>query len=114
MSGGVEGIHYLDDFLLFGLPESQQCAESLSRALACCDLMGIPVAPAKTEGPSTKLVFYGIEPDTDSLTLSLVYQEPSRSGATNGLVPRGSCYPLLASSSMRAVLSSRAEHSSSS
>ena len=46
----MKGICYLVDFLLFGLPISQQCAESLSRALAHCDSMGVPVAPAKMEG----------------------------------------------------------------
>ena len=67
----VEGIHYVDNFLLFDLPESLQCEESVSRVLAVCDLMGVPVAPAKTEGSSTRLVFLGIELDTASLTLSL-------------------------------------------
>ena len=67
----VEGIHYLDDFLLFGLPEYWQCAESLSGALANCDLMGLPMVPAMTESPSTKLVFLGIELGSASLTWSV-------------------------------------------
>ncbi len=31
----------------------------------------MPIAPAKTEGPATKLIFLGIELDTVSLTMSL-------------------------------------------
>ena len=71
VTGQGGSIHYLDDFLFFRLPESQQCAESLSKALARCDLMGVPLAPAKAERPSTKLVFLGIEVDIASLTFSL-------------------------------------------
>ena len=50
-----------DDFLLFDSSESLQCAvESLSRALTCCDLIWVPVAPAKMEVPPTKLASYSI------------------------------------------------------
>ena len=67
----MESIHYLDDFLVFGAPNFHQCAEALRRALARCECLGVPVAPNKRDGPSTKLVFLGIEMDTSSLTLSL-------------------------------------------
>jgi len=33
-SDGVDGLHYLDDFLIFGAPDSQQCRETLQRDLA--------------------------------------------------------------------------------
>ena len=65
--GGMDAIHYLDDFLLFGAPGSLQCAEVLEKALETCVRLGVPVAPKKTEGPSTKLVFLGNELDTVSL-----------------------------------------------
>ena len=67
----VDGIHYLDDFLLFGAPGSQQCIEALTKPLARCAHLGVPVAPSKTEGPSTVLVFLGIQLDTLSLTMCL-------------------------------------------
>ena len=67
----VDGIHYLDNFLLFGEPDSSQCAYALRRALARCETLGVPVAPGKTEGPSTKLAFLGIEIDTRSMVLRL-------------------------------------------
>ena len=59
-NGVTWAIHYLDDFLLCGSPESDECALNLTRALAtCCDL-GDPVASHKLEGPITTLVFLGI------------------------------------------------------
>lgn len=42
--GGVEGLHYLDDILLFGDPNSEQCEQALRSALACCNILGVPAA----------------------------------------------------------------------
>ncbi len=70
-SDGLEGIHYLDDFLLFGDPNSDQCEHALRLALDRCDALGVPVAPRKTEGPSTTLTFLGLELDTLSMTVRL-------------------------------------------
>ncbi len=72
------GMHYLDDFLLFSAPDSPQCGESLGRALARCDVLGVPVAPAKTEGQATILVFVGIELDSVSMTISLSREKLER------------------------------------
>ena len=47
----VDGIHYLDDCLLFGAPNTS--GDSLHRALGRCASLGVPVAPGKTEGPTT-------------------------------------------------------------
>ena len=68
---GVNGLHYLDNFLLFGAPNSSQCERALQAALARCRNLGVPVAPGKTKGPSTTLAFLGIELDTVSLTMCL-------------------------------------------
>ena len=51
---------------------------SVKKALDTCVSLGVPVAPKKTEGPSTKLVFLGIELDTVSLTLSLPQEKLER------------------------------------
>ena len=53
-SDGVDDLHYLDDFLVFGAPDSQQCGEALRRALARYAFLGVPAASRKTEGPSTR------------------------------------------------------------
>ena len=47
----VEGIHYLDDYMLFGVPGSPQCGDALCKALARCASLGVPVAPTKTLFP---------------------------------------------------------------
>lgn len=57
-------LHYLDDFLFLGLPGSRQARAVLEKALEVCKSLGVPVAPNKTEGPSTTLTFLGITIDT--------------------------------------------------
>ena len=54
-------VHYLDDFLFLGPPASLACQVALGKAKALCDRLGLPVAPAKTVGPSPALSFLGIE-----------------------------------------------------
>ena len=46
----VQGIHYLDDYLLFGAPRSSECGDALP--LTRCASLGLPVALTKTEGPT--------------------------------------------------------------
>ena len=70
-SGVSHGLHYLDDFLFLGNPGSDECARNLAIALSSCSSLGLPVAPHKVEGPSSTLVFLGIEIDTVSGILRL-------------------------------------------
>ena len=63
-SGVTSALHYLDDFLMFGKPGTSECANNLSRALAICRDLGLPVAEHKVEGPTAVLIFLGIEIDT--------------------------------------------------
>lgn len=60
-------VHYVDDFL-FAVspgPESGAAASDLlQQTLALCRSLGIPMAEAKTEGPTTCLTYLGIELDT--------------------------------------------------
>lgn len=67
----VDGLHYLDDFLLFCEPDPRQGERALQSALARCARLGVPVASRKTEGPSTTLTFLGLELDTLSMTVRL-------------------------------------------
>ena len=65
MQHGVSSVlHYQDDFLLLGAPESEECEQALRMALDLCKRLGIPNAVHKTEGPATVIVFLGIELDT--------------------------------------------------
>ena len=67
--------HYLDDFLVVGAPGSSQCADSLAMLLGWTKWLGLPVAPEKVEGPTSKLTFLGIEIDTGALILRLPAQK---------------------------------------
>lgn len=70
-SGAQSVMHYLDDFLIVGEPESRQCAIDLRRLLDTFSKLRVPVAPEKLEGPTTCLVFLGIELDTVQLCMRL-------------------------------------------
>ena len=64
-------LHYLDDFLLVGAPNSTECAQALQSTLQACQELGVPVATHKTEGPSCQLTFLGIRIDTLKMEISL-------------------------------------------
>lgn len=57
-------LHILDDFLFLGLPDSSICKLALHQFMSICDVLGVPIKGEKTEGPSTTLIFLGIELDT--------------------------------------------------
>ena len=78
LRAGVDVIHYLDDFLLFGSEGPAQCGRALETALAMCARLGAPVASQKTEGPGSVLVFLGIELDTEGLVVRLQAEKLGR------------------------------------
>ena len=57
-------LHYLDDFIAAGSPNSSQCSLNLQTALSVCQKLGLPLHPGKCVGPSTRLVVLGIELDS--------------------------------------------------
>ena len=54
-------IHYMDDFLLMGVPGTAECSQALATTIATCDELGVPLVVDKTEGPATELSFLGIQ-----------------------------------------------------
>ena len=56
-------LHYLDDFFLVGKAESGECEQALALSFSHCATFGVPIACHKTEGPTARLVFLGIELD---------------------------------------------------
>ena len=50
--------------LFFGPPGSDACFHNLSRALATCEHLGVPVALHKLDGPGSVIAFLGLEIDT--------------------------------------------------
>ena len=49
-----------------GPARGSQYKNALSKALGCCEELGVPIASKKTEGPPSSLVFLGIEVDTEA------------------------------------------------
>ena len=63
-------VHVLDDFL-FVSPSRADCQAALSEFKHICYLLGVPLAPDKTMGPSQILPFLGITLDTMAMQASL-------------------------------------------
>ena len=71
-------LHYLDDYLFLGALSSQECANYLHTALQVCHQLGVPVATHKTEAPTTRLTFLGIQLDSVTMQLSLAEDKLTR------------------------------------
>jgi len=69
--GITDLLHYLDDFLFLGAPDSPACGSHLAQALSLCEALGFPVALEKIGGPSTTITFLGIEIDSALQVLRL-------------------------------------------
>ena len=69
---GVEEIdHYLDNFITMGPSGSQVCGRNLDIIFQACEELGVPLAMEKLKGPTTRLIFLGIEIDTTSGSMRL-------------------------------------------
>ena len=78
-ANGVESaLHYLDDYLIFGPPGTEDCERALTTTLSLCQRLGVPVSQKKLDGPTTCLVFLGVELDTVALELRLPGDKLSR------------------------------------
>ena len=85
-------MHYLDDYLLLGPPDSPIYQRAWETTLTCCQKLGVPVAGHKTEGPSRSLVFLGIELDTEARVIRLPDDELHRlQGEIKSWAGRSSC-----------------------
>ena len=58
-------LHYLDDFLTLGPPDSDACHHNLTTLKLLCHRLGVPLALEKVEGPATSLPFLGIILDSE-------------------------------------------------
>ena len=52
-------LHYLDDFISAGPPDTNQCVENLATSIAVCCSLGLPLHPDKCIGPSTRFSCFG-------------------------------------------------------
>jgi len=71
-------LHYLNDFITVGPPDSPVCESNMQKLGEICTELGVLVATAKTVGPTTCLTLLGIEVDTDRLELRLPQEKLQR------------------------------------
>ena len=63
--------HYLDDYITVGSPTSGECAFNLDLMVHLCQRLGIPLAVDKQVGPTTCIIYLGIEVDSIAMVLRL-------------------------------------------
>ena len=56
--------HYLDDFFTAGPRDSDQCFENMNIIIEVFKQLGVPLAPEKTVGPTTCIVYFSITIDS--------------------------------------------------
>jgi hypothetical protein len=71
-------LHYLDNFLFIGAPNSQRGHKYRAIALQTLEKLGVPIAAHKTQGPATPLIFLGIMVDTSTFELHLLSDKLTR------------------------------------
>ena len=93
--------HYLDDFLVLGAPDTNECEIAVQQLLDVFSRLGLPVATDKLEGPTTRLVFLGLSTEgarvvgreagpchTSGTTRKDLYAKAVRAQGSNGTSPR--------------------------
>ena len=63
--------HYLDDFIMAGEKDSENCQILVDTFSSLCDEVGVPIAENKSVGPTTVLVFLGLEIDSIAMTIRI-------------------------------------------
>lgn len=69
--GAVWIRHYIDDFVVVGRADSDECERSMAAFKETCRVLGMPLDDTKEEGPSEVITFLGIEIDTRRMELRL-------------------------------------------
>ena len=70
--------HYIDDFITLGARDRDECEQNFRLLKQVCEEAGMPTEPEKDEGPATKLVFLGMELDSDKLEIRLPQEKLER------------------------------------
>ena len=72
-SSSVE--HYLDDFFFVGKAYTEDCQFMMSTFRDICCEIGIPLAEDKTIGPSSTIIFLGLEIDTEKMVVRIPFEK---------------------------------------
>ena len=67
--------HYLDDFLFLGSAGSDECACLMQGFKNLCNAIGVPIAQEKIVGPSTKVIFFGLEIDKIEMVVRILQEK---------------------------------------
>ena len=78
--GVTEIVHVIDDFLILAC-SPKKCTHDLEAFSDMCEQLGVPLAPEKTVGPSTEIIFLGITLDTVKLEARLPLDKLATAGA---------------------------------
>lgn len=70
--------HYIGDFIVVGPPDSSNCQRCLDTLERVCEILGVPLAPDKKDGPTWRIIFLGIIIDTLTGELSLCQRKSWR------------------------------------
>ena len=88
----IDLIHYLDDFLIFGVPDSPEWRLAQERTESLCARLGIPITHHKTDGPTGRITFLGVELDAESGLVCLPEEKLQRlQREIRGWMGRSSC-----------------------
>ncbi len=71
-------LHYLDDYITFGEAGSPRCAQNCQIIFGICELLGVPLASEKCQGPLPRLEYLGFMLDTDKMIVSLPKEKLTR------------------------------------
>lgn len=64
-------IHFLDDFLMAGKHGTADCQVMLDHFTQCLNELSVPIASEKTEGPTTCIIFLGLEINSIEMTVRI-------------------------------------------
>ena len=64
-------LHYLDNFLTAGPPNSPVCNKNLESMLTLCQYINTPIKPKQVVHPSARITFLGIVIDTETMTAGI-------------------------------------------
>ncbi|KAJ8307155.1 hypothetical protein KUTeg_015239 [Tegillarca granosa] len=68
-------VHYLDDFILAGTADSNDCKHLMKCFTDICFEIGVPLAHDKTIGPTPVLVFLGLEINTIEMNVKIPFEK---------------------------------------
>ncbi|XP_053383470.1 uncharacterized protein LOC128549826 [Mercenaria mercenaria] len=81
--------HMLDDFIFAGSKGSNDCHTLVSAFTGLCSTLGVPIAVDKSVGPTTIMVFLGLEIDTNEMLVRIpIHNVDELVGLLKGIMNR--------------------------